>query len=64
MGKIHTHECSGYDTKKSDHEAPVMLALWGMQSTPLLLSLPGSFWFRVVAPDRVLFMGQIEFFDI
>ena len=29
-----------------------------MQSTPLLPSLP------VVAPDRILSMGQIEVFDI
>ena len=31
-----------------------------MQSTPLLPSLPGQFWPSVVAPDRVLSMGQIE----
>ena len=24
----------GYDTKQSDDEVPVMLELWGMQSTP------------------------------
>ena len=28
-----------------------MLELWGMQSTPLLLSLPGPLWPGVVAPD-------------
>ena len=28
--------------------------------TPLLPSLPGPLWSRVVAPDRVLSMGQIE----
>ena len=32
-----------------------------MQSTPLLPSLTGLLWPRVVAPDRVLTMGQIEF---
>ena len=35
-----------------------------MRSTPLLLSLPGPLWPGVVAPDRVLSMGQIELFDI
>ena len=35
-----SNECSLYDTKKSDGEASVMLELWGMQSTPLLPSLP------------------------
>ena len=30
-----------YDTKQSDGEAPVMLKLWGMQSTPSLSLLPG-----------------------
>ena len=44
----------GYDTKQSDGEAS------GMQSTHSLPSLPGSLWIRVVAPNRVLFMGQIE----
>ena len=29
------------DMTKSDGEAPVMLELWGIQSTPLLPSLPG-----------------------
>ena len=37
-----------------------MLELWGLQSTPLLPSLPGSPWPGVVAPDRVLSMGEIE----
>ena len=40
--------------KKSDGEVPVMQELWGMPS------LPGPLWPRVVAPDRVLSMGQIE----
>ena len=35
-----------------------------MWSTPLLLSLSGPLWPGVVAPDRVLFMGQILVFDI
>ena len=37
-----------------------MLELWEMRSTSLLPSLPGALWPGVVAPDRVLFMGQIE----
>ena len=46
--------------KQSDGETPVMLELWGMQSTSLLPSLPGPLWFGVVAPDRVLSMGRIK----
>ena len=53
-----------YNTKQSDGEAPRMLELWGMQSTPSLPSLPGLLWPRVVALDRFLSMGQIELFDI
>ena len=57
-------ECSGYDTKQSDGKASVMLELWGMQRNPLLPLLPGPLWPRVVAPDRVLSMGQMELLDI
>ena len=45
------NECPGYDTKQSDGGAPVMLELWGMWSTPLLSSLPGPLWHRIVAPQ-------------
>ena len=31
-----------------------------MQSTPLLPSLPDLHWPGVLAPDRVLSMGQVE----
>ena len=31
-----------------------------MHRTPTLPSLPGSLWPGVIAPDRVLSMGQIE----
>ena len=55
---------SRYDTEESDGEASVMLELWGMRRVPSLPSLPGPLWPRVVAPDRVLCMGQIEPFDI
>ena len=37
-----------------------MLEHLGMQSTPSLLSLPGPLWPGVVAPDRVLYIGQID----
>ena len=41
-----------------------MQELWEMQSTSSLPSLPGPLWPRVVAPDRVLSVGQVELFDI
>ena len=37
-----------------------MLEIWGIQSTLSLLSLSGPLWPRVVPPDRVLSMDQIE----
>ena len=46
------NESPRYDTKQSDGEVPVMLELWGMQSTPLLPSLPGPLWPVVVAPNK------------
>ena len=49
-----------YDTKQSDAEVPVMLKLWGMQSSPLLPSLPGQLLLEVVVPERVLSTGKIE----
>ena len=45
-------ECPGYDIKQSDGEVPVMLELWGIQSTPSLPSLPDPLWPGVVAPDK------------
>ena len=53
-----------YAIKQSDGEASVTLELWGIQSTPSLTLLPGLLWPGLVAPDRVLSMGQIELFDI
>ena len=38
--------------------------LWRKESIPSLPSLPGSLWPGVVAPEKVLFMSQIELFDI
>ena len=46
-----------YDTKKFNGEVPVILELWGMQSTPPLPSLLGPLLLGLVAPDRVLSMG-------
>ena len=60
MGKTSPKERTGFDTKQSDGEAPIMQDLWGMRSNPLLPSLPGPLWPIEVAPDRVLSMGQIE----
>ena len=55
---------SCYDTKQSDGEAPVMLQLWEMQSTPLLPLFPGLLWPGVVAPYRIVSVGEIELLDI
>ena len=52
-------ECPGYNTKKSDGEAPVMLELWGIRSTLSLPSFPGLLLPGVVLPERALFMGYI-----
>ena len=41
-----------------------MLELLGVWNIPSLPLLPGPLWPEVVAPDRVLSIGQIEFFDI
>ena len=46
------NECPGYDTKQSDGKVPVMLELWGMRSTPSLLSLQGLFFLGVGEPDK------------
>ena len=54
------NKCPGNDTKQSDGEVPVMLELWEMQSTPSLPSLPGPLWPGMVAPDRILSIGQIK----
>ena len=47
----------------SDDEALVVefLGMWSTHKGP---SLPDQLWPAVVAPDGVLFMGQIELFDI
>ena len=57
-------QCSGYGTKQSYGKATVILELWWIQSTLLLPSLQGLLWAGVVAPDRILSIGQTEVFDI
>ena len=52
------NDCPWYDTKQSDGKARSM---WSTTSLP---SLPDPLWPRVVAPDSVRSMGQIELFDI
>ena len=53
-------ECPVYVTKQFDFEVSVIPELWGMQSTPPLPLLTSPLRFGVVAPDRVLSMGQKE----
>ena len=50
-----------YDIKHSNDEAPVMLELWGMQSTTSLPTLPGQLWLVVVAPDGFLSIRKYKF---
>ena len=54
------NECPEYDTTQSDRELPIRLDLWGMLNIPSLPSVPGPLKPEVVAPGRVLSMGQIE----
>ena len=42
----------------------LVLESWGIWNIPPLPLFPGPLWPRVVAPDRVLPLGQIELFDI
>ena len=53
-------KCPGYETIQSDGEVQVMLELREMWSTPSLPLLPGPLWPGLVAPDRVLSVGQIK----
>ena len=46
--------------KESVEEAPVMPEPLGMLSTSSLILLSGSLWPRVVAPNRVISIGQID----
>ena len=58
------NRCPVYDTTQCDGEIPVILEFREMQSTPSLPSLAGPLWFGVVAPDRILFIGQIQLFEL
>ena len=49
------NECP--DIKHFDGEVPVILELWGVQSTSSLPSLPDPLWPGMVAPDSFLSMG-------
>ena len=49
-----------YEDKPSDDEAPVMLELWGMQSTPSLTLFPVPLWLGMVVPNRILSLSQTE----
>ena len=60
MVKPCPNEWLGYDSKQSVGEVPEMLLLWVMRSTLSLPLLPGPLWPRVVAPDIVISIGQIE----
>ena len=51
------NEYPRYDNKQSGGEVPVILALWGMQSTHSLPLLPGPLRPGIVVPDRVLSLG-------
>ena len=59
-GNPPSNKCSVYEIKQSDGETQVMLEIWAMESTLSLSSLPVPLWPGVVAPDKVLSMGQIE----
>ena len=41
-----------------------MLERWKIQSSNSLLLFPGPLWPGMVAPDRVLSMGQVELLNI
>ena len=50
----------GYDTKQSDGEAPIMLQLREMWSTPSFTSLPDPLWPGAAALKWVLSIGRNE----
>ena len=58
------NEFPGYNIRQSECDPLVTLELWGMWSTPSLPSLLVLVRPGVLAPDRVLSMGQREQFDI
>ena len=56
-----SNECLWYDIKQSDCETP---ALEIRECTPLVPLPPVPVWAGVLVPDRVLYLSQIEMFDI
>ena len=58
------NKCLEYDIKLPGGNDLVILDLWGIWSTLSLASLPGLLLPGMVAPDRVLSVGQKEMFDI
>ena len=61
-GNIRPNECSGYGTKQSGGDAPI-LEFEGKSSTFSLLLLSGSLRTEGVVFVRVPSMGQIKIFD-
>ena len=61
-GIVSSNDCPRYDIEQSNGEAPIILELWEMWSTSSLPLFRGLFMPGVVAPERVLSMGQIELF--
>ena len=53
------NQCLAYDIKPSEDEATI-LKIWGILRTPSLPLLPCSLCPGMIAPYRVLSMGQIE----
>ena len=49
-----TNECPGFEIKQSYDEAPEMLDIWRIQSTPSLPSLPGPLLFGMRATEKIL----------
>ena len=41
-----------------------MMELWGMWTKPSLPSLLSPLWPRVVAPEKIILMGQIQLLSI
>ena len=58
------NDCPVYDIKQSNDEVPVMLALWGMQSTLSLPTNTDPFWPGVLGTYMVLSKSQIKKINI
>ena len=54
VGAVEYTDCFSAENghKQSDGEVPIMLELWGMQSTPSPPLFPGPLGPEVVAPDK------------